>query len=254
MVAKKGASAKPPLKIKVIGTGGIGLCLLPVLCRYLNYNGEKFPDVQLSLIDGDHFEERNRERQDFDVLGAKATVTKDRLAEEFPRLMIVDHPVFIAEHNVIQMIREGDIVLMCVDNHRTRKLISERAEELKNVTVISGGNDLTDGNVLCHIRRDDQNITPPLASDFHPEIQNPTDKHPGEVEQTQGCDQVVVAEPQLLFTNNLIAANMLAFLHNVLDDKRLAKVLTAPEFWHEMCVDMQGNKGPKAVVRERKNN
>ena len=38
--------AKKPLKIKVIGTGGIGLCLLPSLCRYLNYNGETYPSVE----------------------------------------------------------------------------------------------------------------------------------------------------------------------------------------------------------------
>ena len=252
MAKKTEVAKKPPLKIKVIGTGGIGLCLLPSLCRYLNYNGEKFPDVQVSLIDGDHFEERNRERQDFVEVGPKATMTAEKYRNEFPRLMMMDHPVYVADHNVIQLIREGDVVLMCVDNHKTRKLISDRAEELKNVTVISGGNDLTDGNVLMHIRRDDKNITPPLASNFHPEIANPTDKHPGEVTEAMGCQVVAVAEPQLLFTNNLIAANMLAFLHNVLDQQRLAKVLATPEFWHEMCVDMQGNKGPKAVVRERK--
>jgi len=250
-MAKKELPAKKPLKIKVIGTGGIGLCVLPTLARYLNYNGEKFPDVQLSLIDGDHFEERNRERQDFVEVGQKATMTAEKYRNEFPRLMFFDHPVYVADHNVIQLVREGDIVLLCVDNHKTRKLISERAEELNNVIVISGGNDLTDGNVLVHIRRDGKNVTPPLASAFHPEIADPKDKHPGEVEEAKGCQVVAVSEPQLLFTNNLIAANMLAFLHNVLDEQRFAKVQSAPEFWHEMCVDLQGHKGPKAVVRER---
>lgn len=243
---------KKPLKIKVIGTGGIGLCVLPVLCRYLNYNAEKFPDVQIGLIDGDTFEEKNRERQEFSELGPKATMTAEEYKQKFPRLFITDHPVYVAEHNVIQLIRENDIVLMCVDNHKTRKLISDRAEELKNVTIVSGGNDLTDGNVLVHIRRNSKNVTPPLASTFHPEIQNPMDKHPGEVVESQGCQVVVVSEPQLLFTNNLIAANMLAFLHNILDEKRFEKVVQAPEHWHELCVDMIGNKGPKAVVRERK--
>lgn len=244
--------AKKPLKIKVVGTGGIGLCLLPSLCRYLNYAGDKFPDVQMSLIDGDKFEERNRERQAFVEVGPKASMTAEKYRDEFPRLMFFDHPVYIADHNVIQLIRENDIVFLCVDNHKTRKLISERAEELKNVTVISGGNDLTDGNVLVHIRRDNKNVTPPLASSFHPEIANPQDKHPGEIEEAQGCGVVAVSEPQLLFTNNLIAANMLAFLHNILDEKRFGKILATPEFWHELCVDLQGNKGPVAVVRTRK--
>jgi molybdopterin/thiamine biosynthesis adenylyltransferase len=169
MATKKAAKdespvAKKPLKIKVIGTGGIGLCLLPSLCRYLNYNGEKFPAVEVSLIDGDTFEERNRERQDFVETGPKASMTAAEYRGKFPRLMFWDHPVYVADHNVIQLIRENDIVLLCVDNHKTRKLISDRAEELKNVTVISGGNDWTDGNVLLHIRRDEKNLTPPLAT------------------------------------------------------------------------------------------
>lgn len=250
-MASKVKVAKKPLKIKVIGAGGIGLCVLPILCRFLNYNVEKFPDVQLSLIDGDHFEERNRERQDFVEVGPKASMTAEKYRDEFPLLTIFDHPVYVADHNVIQLIREGDIVILCVDNHKTRKLISDRAEELKNVTIISGGNELTDGNILVHIRRDDKNITLPLASVFHQEIVNPKDKHPDEVEQAQGCAVVAVAAPQLLITNNLIAANMLVFLHNILDENRFTQILASPEFWHELFVDMQGRKGPSAVARER---
>jgi hypothetical protein len=244
--------AKKPLKVKVIGTGGIGLCVLPVLCRFLNFASDRFPDVQVSLIDGDHFEERNRERQDFTEIGPKASMTAAKLRDDFPRLSITDHPVYLDDLNVNQHIRENDLVIMCVDNHKTRKLISERAENLNNVTVISGGNDLTDGNVLVHIRREGENITPPLASAFHPEIKNPLDKHPGEIENAQGCQAMVIAEPQLLIMNNLIASNMLVFVHNILDDDRFAKILKEPEYWHEQCCDMHGQKGPKAECRARK--
>jgi len=255
MATKKAAKdespvAKKPLKIKVIGTGGIGLCLLPSLCRYLNYNGEKYPAVEVSLIDGDTFEERNRERQDFVETGPKASMTAAEYRGKFPRLMFWDHPVYVADHNVIQLIRENDIVLLCVDNHKTRKLISDRAEELKNVTVISGGNDWTDGNVLLHIRRDEKNLTPPLASKFHPEILNPTDENPADVEQkAEGCAELAVAAPQLLITNNYIAANMLAGLYNVIDEGRYEKVLAAPHNFAEVYCDLSVMK---SIPRERK--
>lgn len=229
---------KKPLKVKVIGTGGIGLCLLPTLCRFLNYNGEKFPAVEVSLIDGDHFEERNRDRQEFVEVGPKASMTAAEYRGKFPRLMFWDHPVYVADHNVIQLIRESDVVLLCVDNHKTRKLISDRAEELNNVTVISGGNDWTDGNVLVHLRRDGKNLTPPLASKYHPEIQKPTDKHPGEVEQNQGCQVMAQIEPQLLITNNLIAAKMLAAFYNVIEEKHYEKVVAAPENYAEVYCDV----------------
>lgn len=240
---------KPTLKIKVVGTGGIGLCLLPTLCRYLNYNAEKFPAVEISLIDGDSFEERNRERQEFEVEGPKATITAIEYRAKFPRLMIWDNPTYVADHNVVNLIREKDVVLLCVDNHKTRKLISDRAEELNNVTVVSGGNDWTDGNVLVHIRRDGENLTPPLASKFHPEIMNPTDKHPGEVEDAQGCQVLAVSEPQLLITNNYIAANMLAALYNLIEEQQFQNVLKAPENYAELYCDLAALK---TVTRPRK--
>ena len=230
--------ATKPLKIKVVGTGGIGLCVLPTLCRYLNYNDKKFPSVEISLIDGDNFEERNRERQDFIEVGPKASVTANDYRSKFPRLMFWDHPVYVAEHNVVQLIRDNDIVLLCVDNHSTRKLISERAEELKNATVISGGNDWTDGNVLVHIRRNSKNLTPALANKYHPEIQNPQDENPGDAARQDGCDVVAVSEPQLLITNNYIAANMLAAFYNVVDEKQFEKVSVNPENFAELYCDI----------------
>jgi hypothetical protein len=137
-----------------------------------------------------------------------------------------------------------------VDNHATRKLISDRAEELKNVTVISGGNDWTDGNVLVHIRRDDENLTPPLASKFHPEILNPVDENPADIEQKpEGCAELAVSAPQLLITNNYIAANMLAALFNIIDEGQYKKVLAAPHNYAEIYCDLSVLK---SIPRERK--
>lgn len=256
MATKKAAAkdgwqvVKKPLKVKVIGTGGIGLCLLPTLCRYLNYNGEKHPAVEVSLIDGDSFEERNRERQDFVEVGPKASMTAAEYRGKFPRLMFWDHPTYIADNNVIQLIRENDIVLLCVDNHKTRKLVSDRAEELNNVTVINGGNDWTDGNVLVHIRRNGKNLTPPLANKYHPEIMNPTDKNPAEVEQKpDGCADLAAAAPQLLIMNNYIAANMLAAFYIVTDEKLYEKVIANPENHGEFYCDLPTLK---TVARPRK--
>ncbi len=48
------------LEIKAIGIGGIGCALLPFLCRFLQYAGER---ARLTLIDGDAFERVNAARQ-----------------------------------------------------------------------------------------------------------------------------------------------------------------------------------------------
>lgn len=102
-------------------------------------------------------------------------------------------------------IDEGDIVFSCVDNHATRKLLSNRGGELQDIVVISGGNDYSDGNVQIYIRRNKKDVTPPLTH-LHPEIANPKDKNPGEM----SCEELAQSgSPQLIFTNFLAAAWML---------------------------------------------
>jgi hypothetical protein len=88
-------------------------------------------------------------------------------------------------------------------------------DELKNVVLISGGNDLEDGNVQIFVRRDGWNQTAPLDQN-HPEIASPEDKHPSEVEVREGCLEQAVTAPQLLVANNMAAALMLNAFHGLL--------------------------------------
>lgn len=99
-----------------------------------------------------------------------------------------------------------------MDNHRTRKLVSDRAEVLDNITVISGGNDYTDGIVQVHVRRDGKNLTLPLANKYHPEILNPQDKYPADEGRRQESN---AKQPQLLITNNAVAATMLSVFYGI---------------------------------------
>lgn len=236
-MAKKKEPVKP-INIKVIGTGGIGLCVLPVLTRYLNFSKNK--NVELTLIDGDYFEEKNRERQEFDEYGPKATVTADRIRREFNNLTVLDHPVYIGDHNVNMMIRENDIVLVCVDNHATRKLLAKRAESLQNIVLINGGNELTDGNILVHIRKDGKDVTPSITK-HHPEIlasddeENPANKQM----KGAGCAVMVKSAPQLLIMNNYIAANMLAALWNILEEESYKQILESPTKHGEVYCDIK---------------
>ena len=200
------------MKVRVIGCGGIGTCMLDTLCRYLNFHPKlkEGGDIEVSLIDGDKYEERNQERQVFETLGNKADVTKDRLEKQFPNIYFKSHPTYVSEANVALLIRDGDVVLSCVDNHTTRKLLSDHCESLDNVLFISGGNDYTDGNMQVHHRVDGENLTLPIANEFHPEIQEPEDENPADTEQRQaGCDVERIHEPQIVITNNAVAASML---------------------------------------------
>lgn len=198
---------KKTRKIKVIGAGGIGGHLIEPLARYLSYTEDA---CEVTVIDGDKFEDRNKERQRFSVCENKADHTAAKMKEEFPKVHFRSKGEYVTDDNVITTIREGDVVFLCVDNHATRKLVSDRCEELDDVTLISGGNDYTDGNVIVYRREGGEDVgRPPTA--LYPKIAKPEDKNPGALTdaERQGCQQEATTNPQLLFTNLAIASTML---------------------------------------------
>jgi molybdopterin/thiamine biosynthesis adenylyltransferase len=193
-------------KIKIIGAGGIGSYIIEPLARYLSCSQD---NCEITVIDGDSYEERNRERQRFSCFENKAETTVSQYKSEFPKIHFRSKKEYITEDNVISNVREGDIVFLCVDNHSTRKTVSDRCGELDNVTLISGGNEYTDGNVICYIRKDGKDVTKSLT-DLHPKIAKPDDQNPGDLlSQNNGCQREAQSQPQLLFTNFAIASMML---------------------------------------------
>ncbi|MBI2632987.1 MAG: ThiF family adenylyltransferase [Parcubacteria group bacterium] len=195
--------------IKVIGIGGIGTALLPFLCRYLNFpaeggsasGGEK-QGCRVTLIDGDEFELKNAKRQAFKEMGKKAKVKAHELAQEFENISFRAKTEYVDEENISEYINDGDMVFLSVDNHKTRKIVSEYCETLNDVILISGGNELTDGNVQIYIRKNKKDSTASLTK-YHPEIKHPVDKNPAEM--SCGERASLPESRQLLFTNMGVA-------------------------------------------------
>lgn len=199
------------MEIIVIGLGGIGAALTPVLARYLEHR-EGGP-ARLVLMDGDAYQPANRARQPFRRLGNKARVTAEDLARQFEGVSIRAVEAYVDAHNIAALIGEGCIVILAVDNHATRKVVSEHCAGLHEVTLLSGGNDFTDGNVQVFVRRDGVNVTQPLTA-FHPEIANPSDVSPAD----RGCEVLMEeGEPQLLFTNLAIASALLNAFYTIVE-------------------------------------
>jgi molybdopterin/thiamine biosynthesis adenylyltransferase len=190
------------LEIKAIGIGGIGCALLPFLCRYLQYSGER---ARVTLIDGDRFERSNAARQAFSGLGNKAEVKAGELAREYEALAFRSKPEYVTEDNVARLIGEGEVVFLMVDNHASRHLVSRHAASLADLSLISGGNDYEDGNVQVYIRQKGLDLTPSLTR-YHPEIAAPQDRNPA----AMSCEELMAAgAPQLLFANLMVASLML---------------------------------------------
>jgi len=205
---------KKTSKFKVIGLGGIGSYIVEPLCRYLS---ESENDIELTLIDGDVYKEKNKNRQKFVNFQNKAEESCRLLKEIFSKIHIKFKSHYINDSNVFSTIREDDNIFLCVDNHATRKIVSDRCEELNNIVLISGGNDTTDGNVICYVKKDEKNITNPPTK-LYSSIANPVDKIPFSGERT-GCEEIIESEPQLLFTNLAIASMMLNCYRKIENNK-----------------------------------
>lgn len=196
------------MEIKIIGLGGVGSHLLSPLCRFLDALtlATRSEKKNLVLIDGDVYEARNAERQEFPDIGNKAEMSSVRVNKSFPSLNVEWKSCYVTGDNAFLYINEGDIIFLCVDNHATRKLVSDRCGELKDIILISGGNEFHDGNVQIYVRKRGKDFTPSLTQ-FHPEIREPQDQNPGEM----SCEELAKAGvQQLIFANLAVATHMLA--------------------------------------------
>lgn len=203
--------------IKLIGLGGVG----GIVGRY----GATFlaplakgRSARLVLIDGDAFEPGNATRMVFSDCGNKAAVTLGDLRPRFvdSGLELSAVPEYVTSQNLERLIHRGDIVLLCVDNHATRKLVSDFCGTLDEVLLISGGNDGigedvsgrfhqgTYGNCQVYLRRHGRDLSPSLTR-YHREIENPTDELPTEVD----CITAATSVPQLLLANLATASSIL---------------------------------------------
>jgi ThiF family len=200
--------------IRVVGIGGVGAIVVRYLAIFLAALNRP---LRLVIVDGDTFEESNASRQMFAYAGNKAEVVREELLENFAGTDLTIEAVaeYVTPENVDRLIREHDIVLAALDNHKSRLLLTERCLALDDVTLISGGNDGvgeedgiiqrgTMGSIQVHHRRAGVDVTPPLTR-YHPEIAAPADKRPDEL----SCLELQASHPQLLFTNLMTASCIL---------------------------------------------
>lgn len=201
----------------LVGAGGIGTWLSAGLVRLLEW---KYPGSALIIVDGDSFEDKNKERQDFSRIGNKAVVKASELVPQFPNTTIIPIPKWVVADDfsgvtdqdspkitATQLIAENDVVFAVVDNFAARKIIFDAAAKLNNIDVFTGGNDDNlFGSIYHYQKRDGVEITS-HPSEYHPEYDNPPDKNPGEL----SCQDRAKIEggTQLLATNMAVAAFIL---------------------------------------------
>lgn len=193
----------------LVGAGGTGSHLYPALITHLE-NVHKDP-FTLYVVDGDEFEIKNTDRQLFglDQLNKNKA---EAVIERHPSLNAIPIPHYLDDESIPNLITNGDIVLITVDNFPIRAAIERHALTLDDITIINGGNELTSGSCQIFIRRDGKNITPPISFD-HPEILTP-----GKSRADMSCQEVaeLPGGEQTLIANMQSATLILAALHQVI--------------------------------------
>lgn len=200
----------------VIGLGGIGSHLVEPLARFM---AARMSGVSLRLVDGDSYSRSNiaRQRAAESRIGAnKAEVQASILKHAFSSLKIDAVPEYASARNARDLVTDGSCVLSCVDNHATRKILSDAVLRLKNAVLISGGNEYVDGNVQVFVRTNGRDRTSPIDR-HHPEIAYPQDDNPADL----SCEELSLlpSSEQIIFTNLTAAALMLNAFYAIISDR-----------------------------------
>lgn len=209
--------SKDPRRVIIVGAGGIGTWLSAGIVRMLEW---KYPGSTLVIVDGDNYEAKNLERQDFTQIGNKASVKAFELSKQFVETNIFPLPKWVVADDFDQtldensnkikasdLISENDIVIAVVDNFAARKILFDAAQNIDNVDVFTGGNDDNlFGSVYHYQRRNGLDVTAHPAT-THSEYLNPPDRNPGEM----SCQERAELEggTQVLATNMAVAAFIL---------------------------------------------
>lgn len=188
--------------IAIVGLGGIGSQLCEPICRFI-YHLSNMNDYIITLVDGDEYDSGNQSRQNISIenIGEnKAKSQYKKLKKLFPELEINLNAIYINSGNMHKCFSDGDIILLGVDNHKTRKLTQDFCCDMDNILLVSGGNNYIDGDVLVYAKKNGVALTPTIYQ-YNKDILNYTDRSPEDI----GCDELIPSDPQLIFTNGMVS-------------------------------------------------
>jgi molybdopterin/thiamine biosynthesis adenylyltransferase len=225
----------------LIGSGGTGGIVLPFLIRHAQkLHGHHY---DIDIVDGDKVEDKNVIRQGYsleDVGKFKADIAAGQPGS------LHAFNQYLTRDNADRLIQERDIVIIAADNWVVRADVERRALELEHVTVINGGNEAETASCQIFMRRQEENLSPPLSYQ-HPEI-----LVEGLNREEESC-MVRAASPdneQTIAANLMSAAWIMAALHHV-ESAELNPANWLGEgtdrrgpstTWHELYADLNRGK------------
>ncbi len=226
-----------PDDILVLGCGGTGAYVVGHLARLIAVlnGGDNHPcqGFRLVLADGDKVERKNLERQHFverDLDTNKAEALAARYSAAFG-LEIRAVPNYLEDVGSITEL-EADMVIGCVDNNASRKVLSEWAggPHGDDRFWIDAGNEENSGQVVCGFRpsvyrngrpREQTDVgdgvfSLPFVTEIYPNLLK-GDRFNSEL----SCAELAQAAPQNMMANITAATLVLNFAQKILRGRTL---------------------------------
>ncbi len=178
-----------------------------------------------------------------DVGKKKARVLAERYGAAYG-LRISAYAEYLTEQaNLKALVPEGSIVVGCVDNAKTRRLLHHKLSDYRDLVYLDAGNAAIEppvafgppgakptrevrvreresgweGQVLCGVRKGGETAVPFPAEQMPDLIEDDGELLPSEIP----CGQVVVSNPQRHLTNVLAATVLTLYLTPLLSDGTL---------------------------------
>lgn len=204
----------------VVGLGGGGYYVVPPLVRYLTNKhnlDESFEGLDIYLVDGDVIEDKNilRVYDSYDSGDTKVGAMLNMLERFIPedsKCRVYGIPHYITpdkrELHPWAEVEDNLIIISCVDNNKSRLYLDSIVSEKRNSAIFAAGNELDTGDVLSHVRKDNEDVLPPLGKAY-PELLMPSNENlfPGE---KADCQVESIATPQLNLANFATAYGVIA--------------------------------------------
>jgi len=204
----------------------------------------KHPDLEVVLVDGKSYKPTHADHEFFLRPGPKAHVQALLLNNAYPNLHVVPVTTFVdrtTSDNAIainELLNEGDYIILVVDNHETRRLVTEHVMTMQDATLISGAVDGDDVGIWVHLRRQGRDLmTPPLTR--YPDIKAAHEQLPSAMFDRTGCIEEGLQttdkpEPRpnyfALLSTTMLTLNAL-WLAMELDDQRRTNEFPYVDTW-----------------------
>jgi molybdopterin/thiamine biosynthesis adenylyltransferase len=188
--------------VYLIGAGGVGSYLLPVLLKTLH----AFENPPVTIIDGDFLEAGNINRQLFPehLVGEnKGKALVKMYGSEYQERggLLSYSPMYFTDGHAVQ---QRSLLLVCADNHPARRAALTVADE-QLCDVIIGANETTDSEAYYYTPEYCKTGLDPRV--MHPEIETNTANDPLHPASCTGNAQL--ERPQLAMANYMASAFML---------------------------------------------